>query len=175
MQPQDPVPTTKWAGPERGSGGAEKRLRREGTVRHGEDSDVGASRYDGTRRPPGRRPADRVRVITGERDFREHRGELSERGALSPPDAGGRSRTLDAGWGCAVGVCCHGRRSNAQALQDGWRSAAGRRTAAPRCGLTVRRNGDVPTTIVAPWLGPVSSFRPPRGPFWWDHAARGSA
>ena len=50
-----------------------------------------------------------------------------------------------------------GERQDAEALQDGRRAAtAGRLTAASRCGLAARRNGDVPTATFALWLGLVS-------------------
>ena len=112
------------------------------TVRHGEDSDLGASRGDWlASRPAGGRQTEWSRVS---RTAERHCGVV----------AAGATRRKGAHAFAAEGGDRSGERQDAEALQDGRRATtAGRLTAASRCGLAARRNGDVPTATFALWLG----------------------
>ena len=125
------------------------------TVRHGEDSDLGASRGDWfAGRPAGGRQTEWSRVS---RMAERHCGVI----------AAGAARRKGAHAFAAEGGDRSGERQDAEALQDGRRATtAGRLTAASRCGLAARRNGDVPTATFALWLGLVSPSHLPVGPSW---------
>ena len=95
-------------------------------------------------------PASRLAgAATGGVRSRESRAAalLQRRSDTTEDRMGGRTRA-------ARGPDRGGGQQDAEALQDGRRATtAGRLTAASRCGLTARRNGDVPTATFALWLG----------------------
>ena len=127
---------------------------REGeTVRHGEDSDLGASRGDWfAGRPAGGRQTEWSRV-----------SRMAERHCRVI--AAGAARRKGAHAFAAEGGDRSGERQDAEALQDGRRATtAGRLTAASRCAqvLAARQHGETVTYLPRPspcgsaWFPPLT-------------------